>query len=291
MTSAIPDSAGKAGFDDRWPMPANVAIVPENPQTRAMMTVIRDRRTQTATFRRFADRIVRVCIEYALSFLPTSDIAVTTPTDAEFDGLAFQGRVCGVSIMRAGECMEPALRICCPGVRMGTILIQRDENSADKGPDIRFQYRHLPKDIASRHVLLMDPMLATGGTVHRAIEQLEELGVPLQNIIFVNIISSRTGLHRLARTYPKVRWMINIVDGTMFVCFIKRRLGEPTPSGHRLNRRREIFRAGFRLALAVIVILIILIMMSTFMIEPLTLLPWRAAVYLRVGEDAKPSSF
>eukprot|EP01013_Petalomonas_cantuscygni_P010435 TRINITY_DN2351_c0_g1_i3.p1 TRINITY_DN2351_c0_g1~~TRINITY_DN2351_c0_g1_i3.p1 ORF type:complete len:275 (+),score=35.07 TRINITY_DN2351_c0_g1_i3:56-880(+) len=208
MTSAIPDSAGKAGFDDRWPMPANVAIVPENPQTRAMMTVIRDRRTQTATFRRFADRIVRVCIEYALSFLPTSDIAVTTPTDAEFDGLAFQGRVCGVSIMRAGECMEPALRICCPGVRMGTILIQRDENSADKGPDIRFQYRHLPKDIASRHVLLMDPMLATGGTVHRAIEQLEELGVPLQNIIFVNIISSRTGLHRLARTYPKLRRIV-----------------------------------------------------------------------------------
>ena len=55
---------------------------------------------------------------------------ITTPTGAEYDGLAFSGKICGVSIIRAGEVMENALRDCCRSVRIGKILIQRDEKTS-----------------------------------------------------------------------------------------------------------------------------------------------------------------
>lgn len=101
------------------------------------------------------------------------DKAVKTPTGNEYKGIAFEGRICGVSIMRAGEAMEQGLRECCRSVRIGKILIQRDEETHQ--PKVRkclqinllyallrlFQlyYSKLPKDIASRYVLLLDPML------------------------------------------------------------------------------------------------------------------------------------
>ena len=60
--------------------------------------------------------------------------------------------------MRAGESMEQALRECCRSVRIGKILIQRDEETSQP----RLFYDKLPEDIANRWVLLLDPMLATG---------------------------------------------------------------------------------------------------------------------------------
>jgi len=57
------------------------------------------------------------------------DKNVMTPTNAEYNGIDFEGRICGVSIMRAGEAMEQGLRECCRSVRIGKILIQRDEET------------------------------------------------------------------------------------------------------------------------------------------------------------------
>lgn len=61
--------------------------------------------------------------------MPVVQKNVLTPTDAEYNGIAFEGRICGVSIMRAGEAMEQGLRECCRSVRIGKILIQRDEET------------------------------------------------------------------------------------------------------------------------------------------------------------------
>lgn len=83
---------------------------------------------------------------------------VVTPTGQHYDGLSFQGKICGVSIMRAGESMEQGLRECCRSVRIGKILIQRDEETAQP----KLFYSKIPEDIADRWVLLLDPMLATG---------------------------------------------------------------------------------------------------------------------------------
>lgn len=76
----------------------------------------------------------------------------------QYAGVKFEGQICGVSIMRAGEAMEQGLRDCCRSVRIGKILIQRDEETSQP----RLFYDKLPEDIKDRWVLLLDPMLATG---------------------------------------------------------------------------------------------------------------------------------
>jgi uracil phosphoribosyltransferase len=120
--------------------------------------IIRNKETQRGDFIFYSNRIIRLLVEEGLNHLPTIEHTVTTPVGRTYDGLAFQGKICGVSIMRAGEAMEQGLRECCRSVRIGKILIQRDEETSRP----KLFYDKLPEDIADRWVLLLDPMLATG---------------------------------------------------------------------------------------------------------------------------------
>lgn len=93
-------------------------------------------------------------------------------------------------------------------MRIGKILIQRDEVSSLP----RLYFAKLPEDIASRWVLLLDPMLATGGSAIKAIEVLLEHGVPENRIIFLNLIASPTGIRSMLDAYPQVRIVTAWVD-------------------------------------------------------------------------------
>merc|ERR1712029_669578 len=100
------------------------------------------------------------------------------------------------SIMRAGEAMEAGLRECCRSVRIGKILIQRDEETALP----KLFYAKMPDDIAERWVLLLDPMLATGGSAIKAIQGLLE-----ERIIFLNLIASPEGLKNFCEKFTKAK--------------------------------------------------------------------------------------
>ncbi len=78
-----------------------------------------------------------------------------TPTAETYTGVKFIGKLCGVSIIRAGESMENALRAVCRDIRIGKILIQRDEVTTLP----KLFYSKLPDDISERYVLLLDPMV------------------------------------------------------------------------------------------------------------------------------------
>lgn len=119
---------------------------------------IRDKDTTRADFIFYSNRIIRLLVEEGLNHLPVNEHTVKTPVGREYKGVRFEGKICGVSIMRAGEAMEQGLRDCCRSVRIGKILIQRDEETSKP----RLFYEKLPKDIRERWVLLLDPMLATG---------------------------------------------------------------------------------------------------------------------------------
>lgn len=138
-----------------------------------------------------------------------SPVTVTTPVDgAVHEGVAFSGKILGVSVVRAGEAMEPALRSCCRSCRIGKILIQRDEETAE--PTLFFA--KLPEDVASRHVLLLDPMLATGGSARMAIQALLDAGVPQSKIVFVSVLAAREGLAAVCAAYPDVSVVTAAVD-------------------------------------------------------------------------------
>jgi len=123
--------------------------------------MIRDKNTGRADFIFYSNRINRLLVEEALNHLPVLPQTITTPVGRTYAGVKFEGKICGVSIMRAGEAMEQALRECCRSVRIGKILIQRDEETSQP----RLFYDKLPEDIKDRWVLLLDPMLATGMNV------------------------------------------------------------------------------------------------------------------------------
>ena len=122
--------------------------------------MIRDRNTERADFIFYSNRITRLLVEEGLNHLPVVERTINTPTNRSYSGVKFQGKICGVSIMRAGESMEQGLRDCCRSVRIGKILIQRDEETTKP----KLFYEKLPQDISNRWILLLDPMFATGET-------------------------------------------------------------------------------------------------------------------------------
>ncbi|KAK5630709.1 hypothetical protein RRF57_006424 [Xylaria bambusicola] len=203
-----------------------VTTLPQTPQLIALLTSagwaswnipnsniggcrkIRDKNTERADFIFYSNRIIRLLVEEGLNHLPVVEHTVTTPVGRNYAGLMFQGKICGVSIMRAGEAMEQGLRDCCRSVRIGKILIQRDEETAQP----KLFYDKLPEDIADRWVLLLDPMFATGGSAIMAVEVLKSRGVPEERILFLNLIASPEGIANFATKFPRLRVVTAFVD-------------------------------------------------------------------------------
>ncbi|PIN70053.1 uracil phosphoribosyltransferase [Candidatus Woesearchaeota archaeon CG11_big_fil_rev_8_21_14_0_20_43_8] len=183
-------------------------VLPYTPQLQGLYTIIRDKTTRRDDFRFYADRIIRLLIEEGLNFLPIEEKRVVTPTGSDFKGAVFRGEICAVSIVRAGESMEHAVKEVCKRVRIGKILIQRDEETAEP---ILF-YSKLPPDLKKRYVLLLDPMLATGGSACKAIEVLKDVGVAEEKIIFVNLIACPEGIKRLTSEHPEVKIITGFID-------------------------------------------------------------------------------
>ena len=191
----------------------NVSMIRQTAQVAMMHTRIRDRSTERTDFVFYADRLIRLIVEDGLAMLPHVSSVVLTPTGARYEGSTPAAGICGVSIMRAGESMEKALRDTCRGVRIGKILIQRNEASSTKEPDSRYNYCKVPHDIANRWVLLMDPMLATGGSAIRAASTLiQSYKVKEENIVFLNVVSCPEGVRNLTAAFPKIRIVTSAID-------------------------------------------------------------------------------
>ncbi|GAB4847901.1 hypothetical protein Ancab_026961 [Ancistrocladus abbreviatus] len=124
-----------------------------------------------------------------------------------YTGVVFCKQLCGVSVIRSGESMENALRACCKGIKIGKILIHGEGNSGRQ-----LIYEKLPTDIASRQVLLLDPVLASGNSAIKAISLLLSKGVPESNIIFLNLISSPQGLHAVCKRFPMLKIVTSEID-------------------------------------------------------------------------------
>ncbi|BGP15313.1 Uracil phosphoribosyltransferase, synthesizes UMP from uracil [Rhodosporidiobolus nylandii] len=184
------------------PLPSNSHPLKRTTQLAGLLSHIRDRETSRGDFIFYSDRIIRLLVEEGLNHLPVVEKCL------EYKGVGFEGKICGVSIMRAGESMEAGLRECCRAVRIGKILIQRDEETAEA----KLFYAKLPDDIANRYCLLLDPMLATGGSAIKAIEVLIDHGVPQERIIFLNLVSSPEGLQAMSDAYPQVKIITAWVD-------------------------------------------------------------------------------
>jgi len=206
------DLKGAAALQRKFP---NFRLIPQTEQNKAIMTILRDENTKAVDFVFFSDRIIRVLVEDALEEMPHETKVVKTPTGVLTNGVGWKvkledGAICGVSIVRAGESMEAGVRQVLRGIKIGKILIQRDEETCMP----KLFYSKFPPNIANQMVLLLDPMLATGGSAIAAIDVLVEKGVPPERIIFINLLSCPEGVAAMAKAYPKVR----IVSAALDAC-------------------------------------------------------------------------
>lgn len=186
----------------------NVFLLPQTNQLLALYTIIRDLSTRRSDFIFYSDRIIRLLVEEGLNHLPVESKNVETYTGQTYTGVSFLGKICGVSIIRAGESMEQGLRDCCRSVRIGKILIQRDEETALP----KLFYEKLPDDIAERYVFLLDPMLATGGSAKMATDVLIQRGVKPERIFFLNLICSKEGIDNYSASFPDVKIVTGAID-------------------------------------------------------------------------------
>lgn len=153
----------------------------------------------------YGDRLMRLLAEEALSRLPTIQEGVVETPCGEASGLieTDETKICLVSVVRSGDILQEAVRQLEPGVKVGKILIQRDESTVEKTP--KLYYKKLPRDIADCYTILVDPMLATAGSAKMAIRVLVESGVDPKKVMFLNLICAPEGLKALREEYPEVR--------------------------------------------------------------------------------------
>jgi len=179
------------------------AEVISSPAITMLMSIIRDKNTCQAEYVRAADRLMAILAEEGLARLPSVVPKVIETPCGKYNGVsAPEGHtICAVDIVRSGGILLEAVRKVMPELKTAKILIQRDEETALP----KLFYSKLPPDISKLHVVLCDPMLATGGSALTAIQVLKEAGVKEDNIIFINVVSCPEGLRALAKKAPNVR--------------------------------------------------------------------------------------
>uniref|UniRef100_A0A8C4QAH6 Uridine-cytidine kinase n=1 Tax=Eptatretus burgeri TaxID=7764 RepID=A0A8C4QAH6_EPTBU len=203
------DMAALASAHQAQPLPATLSVLESTPQVCGMHTIIRNKDTSRDEFIFYSKRLMRLLIEHVLSFLPFRSVTVETPQGTTYEGKKFDGkRITGVSILRAGETMEPALRAICKDIHLGKILIQTNHYTGE--PELH--YLRLPRDIHEDHVILMDSTVSTGAAAMMAVRVLLDHDVCEDKIFLVSLLMAEVGIHSLAYAFPKVKIITTALD-------------------------------------------------------------------------------
>lgn len=176
----------------------------DHPLARHTIDKLRDRRTTPEVFRRLCDRITTFLAIAATNDLRVAKSSIDTPlepTEAEF----LDEPVVVVAILRAGAGMIDAIVRLLPDISVGYVGLERDETTALA----RHYYRKLPP-LEGRRVLLVDPMLATGGSAAQAAATLREAGA--SKIDFLCIVAAPEGIQALNHAQPEVRIFAGALD-------------------------------------------------------------------------------
>lgn len=213
-SSVQPLAPISCGKDDNTINHPNLVVASSQRAHQLLFTKMRHVDTSSPLFVQYSKRSMRLLAEEALAEFPTIKVTVPTPCGPcqGLESTVDPTSICAVSIIRSGDALLEAVRDVEPSVRVGKILIQRDESLPDK--PARLFYSKLPQNISQMHVLLCDPMLATGGSAKLALDVLTQppFNVDANNIIFANMICAPEGIQVLAQTYPQVKIVTVTVD-------------------------------------------------------------------------------
>jgi uracil phosphoribosyltransferase len=180
----------------------------DHPLVHDALVSLRDKRTTPEHFRRAATRISVLLAAEALNDVGTTDVSVETPLGPA-DGRKIAGDIVVVPVLRAGLGMLDAVLELVPDARVGHIGLQRDEMTAVASQ----YYSKLPPRLDSSFVLMIDPMLATGGSAVAALDLLAQAGA--STIRMICIVAAPEGVALVERYHPHVIIYAPVVDRSL----------------------------------------------------------------------------
>jgi uracil phosphoribosyltransferase len=176
--------------------PPNVILI-DHPVIQTKLTELRDYSTDHRKFRALLNEIASLMVYEVTRDWPTKPKPVQTPLERT-TGKVLARQVTLVPILRAGLGMADGVLRLLPDARLGHLGVYRDEKTLAPVP----YYQKLPPDIAGTEVLLLDPMLATGGSGTAAVSFLKNAGVT--NMRFVCLVAAPEGIANLHQQHPEV---------------------------------------------------------------------------------------
>ena len=175
----------------------NVTIF-DHPLIQHKIAILRNERTSTKEFRELVEEITTLMTYEALRDVPTVEVEVKTPLEVCKQKMVLDNSVAIVPILRAGLGMVNGIHTLFPSARVGHIGLYRDEETLEP----KSYYCKLPCGIENKLVLVVDPMLATGGSACDALRTLKEKGC--KHIKFMCLVAAPEGVKRVQEAHPDV---------------------------------------------------------------------------------------
>lgn len=183
----------------------NVTIF-THPLIKHKISLLRDKEASTNKFRILVEEIAMLEAYEALNDLELHDVEVETPLETCMTPMLSGLKLAIIPVLRAGLGMVPGIQTLVPSARIGHIGIYRDETTHEPVT----YFCKLPQNISERTCVIVDPMLATGGSAVDAVNMLKEKGA--QKIKFVCILAAPEGLERLVKAHPDVQIYVGQLD-------------------------------------------------------------------------------
>ena len=177
----------------------SVVEIVDHPLIQHKISLLRDRNTGTKEFRDLVSEIAMLLCYEATRDLPLKEIEVETPVAIAKTKIIAGRKLAFVPILRAGIGMLEGVLSMVPAAKVGHIGMYRDPQTLQPVT----YYCKLPSDINEREVIVLDPMLATGGSAVEAIKILKEKGAV--NVKFMCVIASPEGMNALTEAHPDVQ--------------------------------------------------------------------------------------
>ena len=194
-----------AGTDKREKYMKNVHIM-DHPLIQHKISRLRDKNTGTNEFRKIVEEIAILMGYEAFRDLPLQDIEVETPIESCMTPVIAGRKLAVVPVLRAGLGMVGGTTTLVPSAKIGHIGLYRDPVTHEPHE----YYCKLPESIEERLVVMVDPMLATGGSAIAALNFIKQRGG--KNIKSLFIIAAPEGLHALQEAHPEVEIYIGHLD-------------------------------------------------------------------------------
>lgn len=183
----------------------NVHIL-DHPLIRHKLAIIRNKDTDTKQFREVVKELATLMAYESFKDVPTQEIEVETPLEKTMQTVVKENSIAIVPILRAGLGMVDGILTLFPAAKVGHIGLYRDEETFEP----QEYYCKLPTNIESKVVMVVDPMLATGGSACDAIKLLRKRGC--QKIKLMSIIAAPEGVEKVAEAYPDVEIFVSTLD-------------------------------------------------------------------------------